>query len=155
MRKRKFELLNPASIYSLPCIDWNRCLICQNEKPEKLLCPNNSKQRDKYAGYKSLAEDLECLDSIGMLPHGMKLSRFRNEGQSLGVSFVDNNAKFHKSCRNSCDKYHYERALQKSAKKICTESFSSEATLSHKGTRSTYENLNFVEGDMLLLRRSR
>ena len=28
---------------------------------------------------------------------------------------------------------------------MCTESFSSEATLSHKGTRSTYESLNFVE----------
>ena len=80
-----------------------------------------------------------------MLPRGVKLSRFRNEGQSLVVSFVDNNAKFHKPCRNSCDKYHYERALQRSAKKMCMESFSSEATLSHKGTHSTYESLNFVE----------
>ena len=74
-----------------------------NEKPEKLLYPNNSKKRDKQAGYKSLDEDLECLESIGMLPRGMKLSRFRTEGQSLIVSFADNNAKFHKSCRNSRD----------------------------------------------------
>ena len=148
MSKRKFELVSSADVDVLPEIDWNRCVICQTEKKEKLLCPNNSKQHDKHVGYKSLAEDLLSFDSIGMLPYGIKLSSLRNEGQPLLVSFIENSAKFHKSCRNSCDKYHFERAQDRCAKKSQEEpkdSCSSEDSSLRKGTRSSYESLNFVK----------
>ena len=58
MSRRKFELVSSADVDVLPEFDWNHCVICQTEKREKLLCPNNSKQHDKHVGYKSLAEDL-------------------------------------------------------------------------------------------------
>ena len=90
-------MVSSADVDVLPEIDWNRCVICQTKKKEKLLCPNNSKQHDKHVGYKSLPEDLLSFDSIGMLPYGIKLSSLRNEGQPLLVSFIENSAKFHKS----------------------------------------------------------
>ena len=136
MSKRKFELVGSADVHGLPEIDWNRCVICQTEKTEKLLCPNNSNQCDKHVGYKSLAEDLLNFDSIGMLPYGIKLNSLRNEGQPLLVSFIENSAKFHKTCRSSCDKHHFERAQDRHARKSqedAKDSCSSEDSSLRKG----------------------
>ena len=83
-----------------------------------------------------------------MLPYGIKLSSLRNEGQPLLISFIENSAKFYKSCRNSCDKYHFERAQDRCAKKSQDEakdSSSPEDSSLWKGTRSSYKSLNFVK----------
>ena len=141
MSKHKFELVSSANGDVLPDIDQNHCIICQTEKTKKLLCPNNSKQRDKHVWSKSLAEDLLSFNSICILAHRIKISSLIEEGQLFLVSFIEKSEKFHKSYRNNCDKYHFERAQDRCAKKSQEEakgSSSSEDYLLRKGTPSSY-----------------
>jgi hypothetical protein len=73
MSKRKFSIVSGESS---TCTDWSLCLCCQRETQEKLICPNNSKQKDKCAGYRTLVNDLDMwflflmVLSVFLLFHG-------------------------------------------------------------------------------------
>ncbi len=37
--------------------DWEKCVLCQLDKKEKPICPDNSKKQDAGTGHVTLAED--------------------------------------------------------------------------------------------------
>ena len=77
-------------------INWNLCLICHEQKEEKLTCPSKSKRKDLGSEYSSLAENLIRFNELGQLP--IHLERL-DEGNGIEMAMVANNAKYHQSCK--------------------------------------------------------
>ena len=81
MSKRKFQLVDATDNFNatrrtvIERTDWERCLICQSESSEKLVCPANSKRKDKYAGYKSLIHDIATCARFEDLPFDLSSGR--------------------------------------------------------------------------------
>ena len=75
---------------------WNLCLICQEQKEEKLTCPSKSKGKDLGTGYSSLAENFIRFNELGQLP--IQLERL-DEGNGIEMAMIANNAKYHQSCK--------------------------------------------------------
>ena len=75
--------------------DWSRCVLCQEEKPEPLQCPLDSKRASPGAGYKTLAENLVQFDKLGAL--ALNLGRL-NDGHSIKETMEKHRASWHKSC---------------------------------------------------------
>ena len=53
MSKPKFS---PVSSGTVVTTDWGICFLCEQNSCEKLFCPTKTTQKDKYVGYKTLAE---------------------------------------------------------------------------------------------------
>jgi hypothetical protein len=93
-------------------IEWDRCVMCQLETNEKLVCPANSKRTDPLAGYQSFAEILPLFAEATLLEPGFKIDRLDN-GSGIVETLCVNNAKWHKSCRL----YYYQTRLDRAAKR--------------------------------------
>jgi hypothetical protein len=106
-------------------IEWDRCVMCQLETNEKLVCPANSKRTDPLAGYQSFAEILPLFAEANLLKPGFKIDRLDN-GSGIVETLCVNNAKWHKSCRL----YYYQTRLDRAAKR------SFESTLADEGESS-------------------
>ena len=89
MSKRKFQLVEATDNFNttrrtaIARTDWERCLICQSDRNEKLVCPAISKRKDKYAGYKSLIDDIATSSKDEDLPFDLNSGRLRenNKGE--------------------------------------------------------------------------
>ena len=95
--------------------DWNLCALCEKSTGEKLINPLNSKRAESSgysSGYKTLAENLERFHEIGSVPISVDYSRL-DEGCGVEETLRNNNAKWHKSCFNSCSTLKYERARKR------------------------------------------
>ena len=79
--------------------NWNRCVLCQEETPEALQCPANSKRHDVGvgAGYSTLSANLIRFSELNQLPIPIDLSRL-DEGNGIEATFMENGAKWHKCC---------------------------------------------------------
>ncbi len=81
MSKRKFELVSISESFSpdsnlvLKKTNWNLYLVCHLDLNEKLVCPSNSKQKDKFAGYKSLLECIHNFPKIKELLHDLSSAK--------------------------------------------------------------------------------
>jgi hypothetical protein len=91
-------------------IDWQKCAICQIEKSEKLICPLNTVQAEKGAGYTTLARDLLGFQEIGALPTHLCLL---TDDDAL----LKNQARWHRTCRAKYDKGKLARKIESSNKK--------------------------------------
>ena len=94
-------------------INWNQCILCQEDKYEALRCPANSKNQDD-PGYKTLAEDLLKFDAHGFTFHPFDLSEL-NDGSGVESTLFLHQAKWHKSCRLRCNKNEFQRKLKRQA----------------------------------------
>lgn len=77
---------------SSSCIntDWSNCFICQNGTSEKLITPR--------CGYKTLSNNIPIFQSISALPLYLNPQRL-DDGSGIEQTLIDNNAKYHDSCR--------------------------------------------------------
>ena len=140
MPKRKFELVSiPQEPIDEGQLEWNSCFLCQKVTNEKLILPGNSKCKDKVIGYKTLAEDLKRLSDISSLPFPVGFGLHGRTLEDVLSLLVNNEAKFHKSCRNKCDKQHYERAVKRKSTEMASQAEKG------MGTRSSYESPNFLK----------
>ena len=144
MSKKRFSLLNPSEHFESfqanaeQLIKWELCFICQEESSSPLTCPANStSDRDGTRGYSTVIANLTNFKGIGKLPASLQV---RIQRENLLQDLIQNKAKFHKSCRNSYDSYHYERAC----KRRKTEDLSEESLLSAPSTRSRFAAQNFT-----------
>lgn len=55
-------------------MDWEKCMICQKSKGERLQCPAVSKRKDAGAGYISFAKNLVEFEKLGIIPFFLKIS---------------------------------------------------------------------------------
>jgi len=75
--------------------DLKKCVLCQEETTEKLVCPAYS---TGGAGYKTLTQNLIAFDKISCLPRTLQISQL-DEGQGIETTFRLHQAKWHDSCR--------------------------------------------------------
>eukprot|EP00112_Aurelia_sp_Birch-Aquarium-sp1_P020487 Seg5293.4 transcript_id=Seg5293.4/GoldUCD/mRNA.D3Y31 product="hypothetical protein" protein_id=Seg5293.4/GoldUCD/D3Y31 len=120
---------------------WNLCFICQVTTQESLMCPaTNSRQLDKSLGYKSIVEQLKKFEEIGELPDSIHCRiHFACQG-NLAEKLLENEAKFHKQCKNRYDDQHYQRACKK-RKLLANDEVDS---ISPPSTRARFSAHNFV-----------
>jgi hypothetical protein len=78
-------------------MDWNKCVLCQEDTTETLSCQADS-MRITGSGYKTLADNLLSFNQIGCLPKCIYLSR-RSNGEGIQSTFQNHKAKWHDSCR--------------------------------------------------------
>jgi hypothetical protein len=96
-------------------VNWNLCIICQEEKHEALRCPldaSGSSAAQKSLAYQSFLNNVSKFRDICMLPAEIKVV---NNVEQL----VDNRALWHKSCHAKFNNNKLERA-QKKAEKMGT-----------------------------------
>ena len=80
-----------------PHLDWDLCILCQNDTGESLPCPNAPKRADVEAGYESLADSLVQFQEIGALPLSVCISEL-DEGNGIADALCQLSANWHKSC---------------------------------------------------------
>ena len=105
------QIIQPAP--ALVETDWTKCVICQEDKNEKLLCPADSKKKCNVgAGYVSLAEDLTAFGNAGCLSKHFDILRV-NDGDGIETTLQRHRAKFHNICRLEYSKTRLQRAMKR------------------------------------------
>ena len=99
----KIKFAGPSSLtQSAPVLletDWTKCVICQGEKNEKLVCPAESLNQGTIgAGYVRLAEDVTAFNDVNCLPKQFDISRI-NYGDDVEATLQRHKAKCHNTCR--------------------------------------------------------
>ena len=121
----KLKLVSPLQVTpeSSPDLetDWTKCVICMEDKNEKLVCPANSKKPDVGTGYVSLAKDVTAFDNAGCLPRTLRMSRI-DDGSGVEATLEHHRAKFHKSCRLEYSKPRLERVQKRKNSESSTAS---------------------------------
>ena len=95
MAKRRNS--DDISITSL--LNWDLCLYCQRQTNENLRCPGFlvRERHDPKVVYEKIAKNIREFKEIDALP----IDLYLDEGNdNLGKLFIENSAKFHKSCTN-------------------------------------------------------
>ena len=82
-------------------------MICQEDVEEPLTYPSKSKRKDVCSGYSSLASTLIKFNQLGQLP--FHLERL-DEGNGIEMTMINNNARYHQSCRLKYNNTKLQRA---------------------------------------------
>ena len=67
--------------------NWDKCVLCQEDSREALLCPANSKRQDVGAGYCTLSANIIRFSELNQLPMPIDLSRL-DDGNGTEATFV-------------------------------------------------------------------
>ena len=98
---------------------WERCIICQQEFPNKpLVRPSESKKRLDGDGYVTLEKDLLGFHDIACLPRNINIALL-DTGSGIANTLRENNACWHKSCRDSLNATKISRARKRKVE--CSE----------------------------------
>lgn len=102
-------------------MDWQLCLVCQEESTETLKCPLNTlKSGDKSMPYSTFLTNFNAFIALGALPVPVKF------GNDITVDeLVKHQAVWHKSCYVKFSKEKLDRATKKRDRDDATESGSS------------------------------
>ncbi|KAG1687699.1 hypothetical protein GQR58_008284 [Nymphon striatum] len=73
-------------------MDWNLCVICQ-ERGGDLRCPTDSLQKNGLEVYKNFLETVDKFSELGILPVDVDFKEV-----AIAETFLENHAKWHKSC---------------------------------------------------------
>ena len=68
------------------CVDWTKCVFCQENTSEKRECPANSKQSNRGAGYITLQKDMESFYEAGELQ--LDLAKL-DEGEGIAETLFE------------------------------------------------------------------
>ena len=146
-RKRKLDFVSPSKDGSRDSaddtttqIDWTKCMFCQDVKTEKLVNPTESKLRSNCKQkFDRLEENLQKFEakSIG----DITVYKFCDVAQTFSETCLLHHSKFHKTCRNSFNNHHFQRAKKKLNSSAETPSEPSESC--RKTTRSSFSSSNF------------
>ena len=110
-------------------IDWAKCVVCQSDTDEKLVCPANSTRTSFGSGYTTFADNLLKFQEIGELPVSIDV-RLLDEGHGVEETLKLKKAVWHKSCSIKFGNMKLERAIKRKS----TES--TDATVSPAKTRT-------------------
>ncbi len=129
--------------------NWNRCVLCQEETPEALQCPANSKRHDVGAGYSTLSASIIRFSELNKLPIPIDLSRL-DEGNGIEATLMEHGAKWHKCCHT---KFNVTKLRRAEKKQVSPEDSKSDCSPPRKKIRPsrstesvTKESCYFCEG---------
>ena len=104
----------PAATMVQPT-DWTLCVLCQDASTSPLVDPSrNSNKACSNQGYKTLAKNLTSFHQLGVVPMGINISRL-DDGSGIEQTLINNKAKWHKTCYNSCNEGKVSRAQKRAA----------------------------------------
>lgn len=98
--------------------DWNKCVLCQKITDESLQCPAESTRHDVGAGYSTIAFNIRSFNELHELPMPLELGRL-DDGNGIEATFLENNAKWHKSCRIKFNNTKLKRAEKRKNTQGC------------------------------------
>ena len=136
---KRYELVNPLqpgpSQVTPAKTDWTKCVICQTVTTESLQCPGESKCPDAGAGfgYSTLASNITRFNEFGELPVDIKVGRL-DDGNGIEAAFLENKAKWHKSCHIKFNSTKLHRAEKR---KPATSECDPDSATSNKYTRQS------------------
>ena len=93
-------------------MDCKLCIICQLPCKETLQCPGKSKRKDSGVGYVPFARILKEYDSLGIQVTHTELL-VNSQDQPIEQLLLENNACWHKSCRDRFNNTKLERAKKR------------------------------------------
>ena len=99
--------------------NWSKCVICQVDSEECLICPVSSSRVDlgPGTGCVTFERDVTGYDDIKELPETTNLSRFNN-GNGIFSTMMSNEAKWHKSCRKKFNSTNLQHLAKRKNKEI-------------------------------------
>jgi len=102
-----------GSVKSDTPINWEICVICQNDTNERLKCPADSSRPDRYAGYESFTNILPAFCDANLLTPGLNVEHL-DEGDGILTTLITHRAKWHQSCRL----HYYNTQLERAQKRM-------------------------------------
>ena len=129
-KRRKSDDISISSL-----LNWDLCLYCQSQTNENLRCPGSlvREKHDPKVVYEKIAKNIREFKKIDALP----IDLYLDEGNdNLGKLFIENSAKFHKSCTNMFSDMKLERALKR-VKKAANDSNSDQQGGDEEKTQSS------------------
>ena len=70
------NIINTSTTCKERSIHWTRCILCQEDKVEKLQHPADSKRGNVVAGYQMLVENSPQYKELGFMPISMNIDQF-------------------------------------------------------------------------------
>ena len=87
-------------------MEWTKCMFCKNDNSEKIVNPTKSKKQGTSKTFQCIEEDLQKFEETEF--RDANLDRFYENDEAFADHCILNHAKFHKTCQNSFDNYHFE-----------------------------------------------
>ena len=137
--KRTFKLIDTPNSESNSDTDWDKCLFCQKETSEHLVCPSNPTNTRKLPvnAYDTIAANLLEFHKIKFLPDNLKLTRL-DDGDGIRKTFQRRGATYHTSCSLRYNK----TELIRSTKRVLNERQSTSEEDSSSSKRFTRSNVS-------------
>lgn len=83
---------------SIQQLNWNQCILCQNDTQETLLCSADNPIRAKRGvGYDTLEKNIQRFQELGNLPMPLNLTLL-DEGKGIADACRQHQAKWHRTC---------------------------------------------------------
>lgn len=98
--------------------DRSECIFCQESTTEVLQCPGNLRRAGIAigTGYNTLASNILRFNEIGCLPTPLDVARL-DDGNGIATTFIERNAKWHKTCSNKFNNLKLQRAEKRNPDK--------------------------------------
>ena len=95
-------------------INWELCVLCQDEDAEPLQCPARSTKASIGSAYSSLANHIMQFQQLGSMPIDINIERL-DDGDDIEATFATHVARWHKSCRLKFNQTKLDRLQKKSS----------------------------------------
>lgn len=109
LKPKKARLADSTSI------DWELCVLCQEETGAAMQYPTKSTREPVGNGYKSLAYHLVEFAKLGNMPLDISML---NDGDGIEATLTRHHAGWHKSCRLKFNQTKLERLQRKSIQEV-------------------------------------
>lgn len=114
-------------------MDWDLCVICQNNIDNApLSCPKNRQNRKYDDVYKDFLDNVKAFEEMGALPVDIDFGE-----QGTPECFAQNNASWHRSCHQKFNKSKLDRELNRKRKQLEDEEVQSSSTSQRSKRQST------------------
>lgn len=83
-------------------MDWRKCILCQQESNDALVCPLNTTQKnvEKYVGYETIFQDIERFWNSGISPFKVNTCLIGSDNEGMSKLLCEKSAGYHKVCKN-------------------------------------------------------
>ena len=93
-------------------MNWELCVVCQQQTKESLQCPAKSKRKDYGARYISFARNVKIFQDLKLLPSSFNIDCI-DDGSGMEETLLKRKASWHKSCRDLFSNTKLERAQKR------------------------------------------
>ncbi len=94
---------------SLEPLDWEKCIICQQDTSESLQSPSTGKCKESGAGYQTIATNISRLMELDALSMNLHPLLLRDTTEVIDI-LRENHGKWHKTCNNLFNNLKVQRA---------------------------------------------